>query len=114
MSLNLTTDAAFSADVLDSSVPVLVDFTADWCPPCKLVAPALEQIADEEAGRLKVVSIDVDANPVATLNYRILSMPTLALFIKGQIVAQLVGAKPRAVIMRELRPHLESVSPAGQ
>jgi thioredoxin 1 len=110
MSLNITTDSAFATDVLASSTPVLVDFTADWCPPCKMVEPVLEQIAADEAGRLKVVAIDVDANPVTTLNYGVLSMPTLALFIDGQIVTQLVGAKPRAVIMRSLESHLQPVA----
>ena len=109
MSLTLTTDAAFATDVLTSTTPVLVDFTADWCPPCKMVEPVLEQIATEEAGRLKVVSIDVDANPVTTLNYGVLSMPTLALFIRGEIVAQMIGARPRVAIMRELEPHLQPV-----
>jgi thioredoxin 1 len=106
MSLTLTTDATFAADVLASPIPVLVDFTADWCPPCKMVAPVLEQIATDEAGRLTVVSLDVDENPVVTTTYGVLSMPTLALFINGQIVAQMVGAKPRTMIMRELEPHL--------
>ncbi len=110
MSLNLTTDSTFGTDVLASSTPVLVDFTADWCPPCKMVEPVLEQIATEQAGRLKVVSLDVDANPVTTLNYAVLSMPTLALFVDGQIVTQLVGAKPRAVIMRALESHLQPVA----
>jgi thioredoxin 1 len=110
MSLNLTTDSTFGTDVLASSTPVLVDFTADWCPPCKMVEPVLEQIATEQAGRLKVVSLDVDANPVTTLNYGVLSMPTLALFVDGQIVTQLVGAKPRAVIMRALESHLQPVA----
>ena len=110
MSLPTTTDSAFATDVLASSTPVLVDFTADWCPPCKMVEPVLEQIAADEAGRLKVVSLDVDDNPVTTLNYGILSMPTLALFVGGEVVAQLIGARPRTVIMRELERHLQPVA----
>jgi thioredoxin 1 len=106
MSLPITSDNAFAADVLASPGPILVDFTADWCPPCKMIAPVLEQIAEEEADRLRVVSIDVDENPVTALHYGILSMPTLALFVGGQVVAQFVGAKPRIAIMRELEPHL--------
>ena len=106
MSLTLTTDATFDADVLHGSTPVLVDFTADWCPPCKMVAPVLEQIAEDEAGRLTVVSLDVDENPLTTMKYGVLSMPTLALFVNGEIVAQMVGARPRVAIMRELEPHL--------
>src|ERR1700733_6576244 len=106
MALVMTTDADFGTDVLSSSGPVLVDFTADWCPPCKMVAPVLEQIAESEAGRLRVVSIDVDANPITTMKYGVMSMPPLALFFNGEIVAQMVGARPQAMIMRELEPHL--------
>jgi thioredoxin 1 len=106
MSLVTTTDAKFADDVLASTTPVLVDFTATWCAPCRMIAPVLEQIATDEAARLRVVSIDVDANPVTTGNYQIRSMPTLALFVGGEVVAQLVGAKPRAAIMHELEPHL--------
>src|SRR4051794_25224197 len=110
MSLPTTTDSTFATEVLASTTPVLVDFTADWCPPCKMVEPVLEQIAADEAGRLKVVSVDVDANPVTTLDYGILSMPTLALFVGGQVVAQVVGARPRAIIMREFERHLQPVA----
>lgn len=109
MSLTMTTDSAFSTDVLASSTPVLVEFTADWCPSCKMIEPVLQQIATEQADRLKVISVDVDANPVTTLNYGILSMPTLALFIGGQVVAQMVGARPLVAIMREFEPHLQPV-----
>lgn len=107
MPLATTTDAGFAGDVLASEIPVLVDFTATWCAPCRMVAPVLEQIANDEAGRLRVVSIDVDANPVTTRNYQIMSMPTLALFVAGEVVAQLVGARPRTAIMRELEQHLQ-------
>jgi thioredoxin 1 len=103
----MTTDSAFAADVLASSRPVLVEFTADWCPPCKMVEPVLEQIAAEQGDRLKVVSLDVDTNPVTVLNYGILSMPTLTLFVGGKVVAQLIGARPLAMIMREFEPHLQ-------
>ena len=109
MSLKLTTDSTFATDVLTSATPVLVDFTADWCPPCKMVEPVLEQIATEEVGRLNVVSIDVDANPATTLKYGVMSMPTLALFINGELVTQLIGARPRTVIMKALEPHLQPV-----
>jgi thioredoxin 1 len=101
-----TTDAAFAADVLSSPLPVLVDFTANWCPPCRMIAPVLAQIAADEAGRLKVVSLDVDANPETTRRHSVLGMPTLMLFVNGEPVVQLVGARPRAAILRELEPHL--------
>ncbi|MCA1648394.1 MAG: thioredoxin [Chloroflexi bacterium] len=107
MSLATTTDAAFADDVLASETPVLVDFTAAWCGPCRMLAPVLGQIASDEAARLRVVSIDADANPVTTRNYQIRSMPTLALFVAGKVVAQFVGARPRTAIMRELEPHLQ-------
>jgi thioredoxin 1 len=110
MSVNITTDAAFAADVLASPTPVLVEFTADWCPPCKMIAPILEQIATDEAGRLKVVSLDVDENPAITARYGVMSMPTLTLFVNGEVVTQTVGAKPRAMIMRDLEPHLSPAS----
>ena len=106
MSLTTTTDAAFADDVLASATPVLVDFTAAWCPPCVMIAPVLDRIATDEADRLRVVSPDVDSNPVTTLKYEVLGMPTLALFVGGEVVARFMGAKPRTAIMRELEPHL--------
>jgi thioredoxin 1 len=109
MSLTTTTDASFAADVLASSLPVLVDFTADWCPPCRMIAPVLAQIGADEAGRLRVVSLDVDANPVTTLKYGVLGMPTLALFVGGEVAVQFTGARPRTQIMGLLEPHLALV-----
>ncbi len=106
MTLSTTTDATFSDDVLGARVPVLVDFTAAWCPPCVMIAPVLERIAQDEADRLRVVSLDVDSNPETTVKYEVLGMPTLALFVDGQIVARFMGAKPRTAIMRTLEPHL--------
>ncbi len=106
MPVPTTTDASFAQDVLAAGTPVLVEFTADWCPPCRMVAPVLDQIAADEASRLKIVSLDVDANPETTRRYRVMSMPTLALFVDGQVVSQTVGARPRAAILRELEPHL--------
>jgi thioredoxin 1 len=101
-----TTDAGFAADVLASATPVLVDFTAEWCGPCKMIAPVLAQIASDEADRLRVVSLDVDANPETTRRYGVLGMPTLALFVGGEPVVQFTGARPRAAILREIEPHL--------
>jgi thioredoxin 1 len=106
MPVPATTDATFAADVLAADRPVLVEFTADWCPPCKMIAPVLAQIAADEADRLKIVSLDVDQNPEITRRYAVLGMPTLALFVDGEVVSQTVGAKPRAAILRELEPHL--------
>jgi len=106
MSLATTTDATFDQEVLRSPSPVLVKFTADWCPPCFMVAPVLDRIATDEADRLKVVSVDYDLNPEISQRYHVLGLPTMALFSQGEMVARIVGAKPRAAIMRELEPHL--------
>ncbi len=112
MSLDTTTDDAFAQDVLASPIPVLVDFTATWCPPCVMIAPVLARIATDEAARLRVVSLDVDANPIVTAKYRVMGMPTLALFVDGEVVVQFMGAKPRAAIMAQLEPHLQPVATA--
>ncbi len=106
MSLRTTTDAGFTDDVLRAPMPVLVDFTATWCPPCVMLAPVLDRIADDEADRMAVVSLDVDTNPATAAAYQVLGMPTLALFKDGEVVARLMGAKPRSAILRELEPHL--------
>jgi thioredoxin 1 len=106
MSLPATTDATFAADVLAGELPVLVDFTADWCPPCKMIKPVLERIATEESGRLRVVTLDVDENPETTRTYGVMGMPTLGLFVGGRLVASLVGARPQAAILHALEPHL--------
>ena len=106
MSLPETTDATFSEDVLQADRPVLVEFTADWCPPCKMIAPVLAQIARDEGDRLKIVAIDADTNPETMRRYGVMGMPTLILFAGGEVVSQTVGARPRAAILRELEPHL--------
>ena len=109
MSLNMTTDAAFADDVLASPLPVLVEFTAEWCPPCKKIAPVLAKLAEDESDRMRVVALDVDTNPETTLKYQVLGMPTLALFSGGEIVARFTGIRPRSAIMREIEPHLGAV-----
>jgi thioredoxin 1 len=96
------TDETFAAEVLGSDIPVLVDFTADWCPPCRMIAPVLSQVAGEQQGRLKVVSLDVDTNPVTQAAYGVLSMPTLIVFQGGEPVKSLVGARPKRKLMQEL------------
>jgi thioredoxin 1 len=106
MSVPTTTDATFAEDVLASPIPVLVEFTANWCAPCRMIAPVLDQILREEAGRLAIVSLDVDVNPEVTRRYNVLSMPTLALFSHGEVVSQTVGAHPRTAILREIEAHL--------
>jgi thioredoxin 1 len=96
------TDASFAADVLGADEPVLVDFWATWCGPCRQVAPVLEEIAGEYAGKLTVAKLDIDANPETARNYQVMSIPTMAVFSKGQIVKTIVGARPKAAILKEL------------
>jgi thioredoxin 1 len=95
-------DASFSTDVLSSSKPVLVDFWATWCGPCKMVAPVLEEIAVERAGQLTVAKLDVDNNPETARDFQVVSIPTMILFKDGQPVKRIVGAKGKAALLREL------------
>ncbi|WUI51992.1 thioredoxin [Streptomyces sp. NBC_00414] len=96
------TDADFEAEVIGAELPVLVEFTADWCPPCRQIAPVLSAIASEEGDRLKVVQLDVDTNPETTNAYGVLSMPTLIVFRDGQPVKSMVGARPKRRLLEEL------------
>ncbi|CAM3717386.1 thioredoxin [Mycobacterium frederiksbergense] len=101
----VVTDDSFSQDVLTSSTPVLVDFWATWCGPCKMIAPVLEEIAAEKAGELKVVKLDVDANPATARDFQVVSIPTLILFKDGAPVKRIVGAKGKAALLREIAEH---------
>ncbi|MFD0317374.1 thioredoxin family protein [Streptomyces flavalbus] len=96
------TDADFEAEVIGADLPVLVEFTADWCPPCRQMAPVLSALAAEEAGRLKVVQLDVDHNPETTNAYKVLSMPTFMVFQGGEPVRSMVGARPKRRLLEEL------------
>jgi thioredoxin 1 len=96
------TDDSFSNDVLSSSTPVLVDFWATWCGPCKMIAPVLEEIASEKAGSLTIAKLDVDANPGTARDFQVVSIPTLILFKDGKPVKRIVGTKGKAALLREL------------
>lgn len=96
------TDASFEADVLKSDKPVIVDFWAEWCGPCRQVAPILEEIANEQAEKLTVVKLNVDENPSTAGNYGVLQIPTLNVYKNGEVVKQIIGAKPKAMLLREL------------
>ncbi len=100
------TDASFESEVLDSSEPVLVDFWAEWCGPCKMIAPIVEELAREYAGKLKVAKLDADANPNTMQAYGIMGIPTLILFRNGQEVERIVGFMPKERLVQKLTPHL--------
>ncbi len=100
------TDANFEKEVLKSSTPVLVDFWAVWCGPCKMIAPVVEEIAKEYDGRLKVGKVDVDSNPDVAMKFGIRSIPTLMVFKEGKVVEQIIGAVPKRNLLDKLAPHV--------
>lgn len=99
------TDSAFDADVLKSDVPVLVDFWAEWCGPCRMIAPTVDQVADEFAGKVKVGKLNVDENGNTPMRYNVRGIPTLLLFKGGQVVDQRVGALSKSDLVKMLEPH---------
>ena len=101
--LPAVTDDTFETEVLKSDKPVLVDFWADWCGPCHVVSPILEEINAEHGHRLTFVKIDVDENPLTAARYEVISIPTLNVYHNGEIVRQIIGAKPKAALLDELK-----------
>jgi thioredoxin 1 len=100
------TDESFEQEVLNSEVPVLVDFWAAWCGPCRMIAPTVDRLAVEYAGKLKVVKVDVDQNPDISGRLGVMSIPTLMVFKDGQMVERIMGALPKPAILAKLKPHL--------
>ncbi|MFI1798456.1 thioredoxin [Streptomyces sp. NPDC020379] len=110
-SIPSVTDDTFATEVLASELPVLVDFTAAWCAPCRMITPVLAELARQEASRIKVVQLDVDANPRTRAAYGVLSMPTLLLFRAGTPVRSLIGARPLRRLRQDLAAELPWIAP---
>ena len=100
------TDATFADEVLQADGPVLVDFWAEWCGPCKMVSPVLDEIAGEYPDKITVAKVNNDENPGIARDYQIMSIPTMSVFQKGQVVKSIVGARPKAAILKELSDYI--------
>ncbi len=97
------TDASFKRDVLENDKPVLVDFWAPWCAPCRMIAPILEQIAVEHADSIEIVKVNVDENPQIASTYGVLNIPMLNVYVKGEVAKTIIGAKPKRALLGDLK-----------
>jgi len=104
--LTSVTAANFEAEVLKSTTPVLVDFWAEWCGPCKAVGPVLEEIAKDNGGKIKIVKLNTDDESAIAMKYGIVSIPTMNVFVNGEIVKSIVGAKPKPALLKDLAEYL--------
>ena len=103
--MQFVSEADFQREVLDESGPVLVDFTADWCQPCKMIDPIVKQLSTEWQGKVKVVKLDADQNPDILIQYGVMGIPTLILFKGGQIKERMTGYQPKEKLVTKLSPH---------
>ena len=106
MATKKTTDATFDQDVLQNDKPVLVDFWAEWCGPCRAVAPVLEELSGQYDGKLEIVKLNTDDNPATAAKYGITSIPTMNVYVGGEIVKTIMGAQPKPKLLRELEPFI--------
>ena len=104
--IETVTDATFDEHVKSSDVPVLVDFWAEWCGPCKMISPVLEEIAEEQAGKIRIVKLNIDDNLDVTRRFDVMSIPTLILFKDGEPKVRLIGAKPKGALVEEISAYL--------
>jgi thioredoxin 1 len=100
---------SFESEVLESTQPVLVDFTAVWCGPCKMLDPVVKQLAQEWQGKVKVVKLDVDHNPNLAMNYQVMGVPTLMMFVDGSPVQRVTGYQPKDRLTKKFAPHIQMV-----
>ena len=106
--MKAVTDADFASEVLENDKPVLVDFWAEWCGPCRMVAPILEEISKEHGDKITFFKMNVDENPVTPASYRVTGIPTINVYQNGEVVKTIVGARPKAAILNELADYIEN------
>ncbi|MEX5405880.1 thioredoxin [Stenotrophomonas sp. WED208] len=107
MATRSTTTFDFEDDVIQSKTPVLVDFWAPWCPPCRAIAPSLEEISNELEGKLQVIKVDIDQNPELAQRFGVRSIPTLKVFVDGKVAKEIVGAMPKQALQAQIAPFVE-------